>query len=78
MIPRTPLVTLDQIEQAAGPQDAPEVVSLDDWLDSHGSALDRIADATFPDPFYAVAEMERRAGYPLGLFREHNLPSTNA
>lgn len=76
MTPRPPLVTLDSIEQAAGPMEQPEVVSLDEWLDSHGSALDRIADATFPDPFHAVAETERRAGYPLALFGEYNQSHT--
>lgn len=78
MTPRTPIVTLDSIELAAGPMDQPEVISLDEWLDSHGSALDRVADATYPDPFTAVADMERRCGYPLALYREHNLPHTNA
>jgi hypothetical protein len=64
---RQPLVSLDVIEQAAGPMDTPEMESLESILETQGCDSDRIADVLILSPFEFCSRLESRLGYPLAF-----------
>jgi hypothetical protein len=68
---RQPLVSLDVIEQAAGPMDTPEMESLESILETQGCDTDRIADVLILSPFESCSRLESQLGYPLAFDQQY-------
>ena len=65
---RPPIITLETLDRAFGPNDAPELESLDAMLErGEWNLPDAFKDQKYPDPFDAAARAEEIAGHPLAL-----------